>query len=78
MQNQNLRQDSSSELKSKEFYQEEFREIHAIVEDLLTSIEKKGKAKSPAKHRSSKKWKKQPRKTKAMEDLGIRELPFTF
>ncbi|MBP9164182.1 MAG: hypothetical protein KBF99_13450 [Leptospiraceae bacterium] len=56
--------------------QEDFNQINAMVENLLESLNQNKKAKP--KSRSRKKWKKTSRQKQTIEDLRIRELPFTF
>ncbi len=59
--------------------QEDFTEFHLIVEDLLASMnQKRNENKKVIKPRSGKKWKKTSKKKKSLEDLGMRDLPFTF
>ncbi|MBK6605596.1 MAG: hypothetical protein KBF99_09335 [Leptospiraceae bacterium] len=56
--------------------QEDFNQINAMVENLLESLNQNKKAKP--KSRSRKKWKKTSKQKQAVEDLRIRDLPFTF
>lgn len=79
MKNQFLKQNQETTLRNNEFTMEDFTEIHAMVDELLTSLKgsekRKTKLKSP---RATKQWNKESKKPKKLEDLGIRELPFTF
>ena len=56
--------------------QEDFNQINAMVENLLESLNQNKKAKP--KSRSRKKWKNTSKQKQAVEDLRIRDLPFTF
>ncbi|MBP7282964.1 MAG: hypothetical protein KBA66_15380 [Leptospiraceae bacterium] len=79
MKNQFLKQNQETNLRNNEFTAEDFTEIHEMVDELLTSLKgskkRKAKLKSP---RTTKQWNKKNKKPKNLEDLGIRELPFTF
>ncbi len=74
-----LKQDINPILGIESSNREDFTEIHSIVENLLEAINEKknGKVKK-RKLGTRKKWKKPVQKKKSLEDLGIRNLPFTF
>lgn len=72
-----LKQNSDLYLSNDSESTEDFTEIHVVVEGLLASIHRKKKHSKP-KPFSNKKWKKNGKKDKKLEDLNIRELPFTF
>ncbi len=79
MEKQFLKPQLDNNLCNYDSNQEDFTEFHSIVEDLLVAMnQKKQENKKTAKPHSGKKWKKTPKKKKSLEDLGMRNLPFTF
>lgn len=76
MKNQSAPKHKFSNVFDYDFSQEDFSEIHLTVETLLSSIEKKKKVKAKVPSIPRKKWKRKNKKER--EDIGIRELPFTF
>jgi|JI9StandDraft_1071089.scaffolds.fasta_scaffold00284_3 hypothetical protein len=58
---------------------EDFTEIQSIVDNLLSAMEQTKKEQSKSKkNKVRKKWQKPKPKKMTLEDLGIRDLPFTF
>ncbi len=74
-----LKRNLEQSTKNQEFTEENFTEIHSMVDELLASLQKTKKEKVKVKlPRSRKKWENKSKKGKKTEDVKIRELPFTF
>ncbi len=74
-----FRNEVSQDQSSENTNLEDFTEIHSIVDNLLLAMEQAKKSQpKKKKNKVSKKWHKPKPKKLTLEDLGIRDLPFTF
>lgn len=74
-----LRNPINPERSKEDLNKDDFTEIHSIVDNLLIAIEQMKKERVKfKKNKVPKKWKKTKPKKQTLEDLGIRDLPFTF